>query len=82
MRLYVNTNEVPFLKDVLKDGIARTNDPIKCDRLCELLERVEICDQLQSNIKRSVKGSDDGQCCITLNGGYNDIAGVEDPDEV
>ena len=53
MRLYVNANEVPFLKDALHKVIADSHEPIEVDRLSDLLERVELCEELQKNVKRS-----------------------------
>lgn len=53
MRLYVNTNEVPFLKDALRNGIAKSETPIQHDRLSDLLERVVLCEELQKSERRA-----------------------------
>lgn len=53
MRLYINKNEVPFLKTALEEAITRTNTPIVAYRLSDLLERVILCEELQHNINRS-----------------------------
>ena len=55
MRLYVNTNEVPFLKKALRDGIMNSKQPIVQDRLSDLLERVELCEALQKSERRAKK---------------------------
>lgn len=55
MRLYVNRNEVPFLKHALQKVIATTDSQIESDRLSDLLERVELCEELQNNIRQANK---------------------------
>lgn len=53
MRLYVNTNEVPFLKDALEQGIHASNNPLVVDRLCDLLDRVQLCEELQKSERKA-----------------------------
>jgi hypothetical protein len=53
MRLFVNTKEVPFLKDALSLAIAQSETPIEYDRLNDLLERVVLCEELQERERRA-----------------------------
>lgn len=55
MRLYINTNEVPFLKDALRNSIANSDQPIVQDRCSDLLERIELCEALQKSERRAKK---------------------------
>lgn len=55
MRLYLNTNEVPFLKAALRNELARSETPIRYDRLSDLLERIELCEALQKSERRAKK---------------------------
>ena len=55
MRLYVNTREVPFLKDALCKQIQQATTPIEHDRLSDLLERVILCEDLQKSERRAKK---------------------------
>ena len=55
MRLYVNTKEVPFLKDALSKQIQQATTPIEHDRLSDLLERVILCEELQKSERRAKK---------------------------
>lgn len=59
MRLYVDTNDIPILKDALLDAIVQAIQPKVLDRLCVLFERVELCEQLQNNMKRSRENQND-----------------------
>jgi hypothetical protein len=62
MRLYVNTKEVPYLKNALRNAIAQTWDSETSTRLTELLERVSLCEDLQKNERRALN-----------KGGYIDV---------
>jgi hypothetical protein len=55
MRLYLNTKEVPFLKDALHKQIQQATTPIEHDRLSDLLERIELCEALQKSERRAKK---------------------------
>lgn len=65
MRLYVNDKEIPSLKSALQRQIVDLetiqtqtgdyNNQIVIDRLGDLLERVELCEALQNNHRRSDK---------------------------
>lgn len=60
MRLYVNENEIGMLKRALK-RLACT-EPVGCDdtvKAIQLFERVELCEQLQHNVKRSGGSNND-----------------------
>ena len=58
MRLYVNDNEVPYLKAavftylrVIKHSLH--SDPDIVQRVSNLCELIDLCDQLQGNMRRS-----------------------------
>lgn len=53
MRLYVNENEIDVLKLALDEAIKHHTTPIIVDRLSDLRERVELCDQLQHNERKA-----------------------------
>lgn len=55
MKLYVNTKEVPYLKDALRRAADQSNHPTYCDCLLNLLERVELCEALQKSERRAKK---------------------------
>lgn len=55
MRLYVNPGEVPLLKEALAKEIRQSSNANKRELLGELLGRVELCEKLQNNIKRSTR---------------------------
>ena len=55
MRLYVNPGEVPLLKEAFAKEIRQTSNANKRELLGELLGRVELCEKLQNNIKRSTR---------------------------
>ena len=55
MRLYINTNEVPALKDALIGALTTTDNPIVHTHLSNLFERVVLCEELQGNIKRATQ---------------------------
>lgn len=55
MRLYVNTKEVPFLKDAIRKQIQQATTPIELDRLSDLLERITLCEELQDSERRAKK---------------------------
>ena len=54
MRLYVNDNEIETLKRALRHLIS--DQPFQCDehiKANQLYERVELCEKLQKNCRRS-----------------------------
>lgn len=53
MRLYVNTKEVPFLKDALQKAITNGATYEEIRHLSELLARVTLCEELQNNERRA-----------------------------
>lgn len=57
MRLYVNLAEIPTLKRALK---RLANSPLvdDIDHAKRLLERVELCEQLQNNERRGGETND------------------------
>lgn len=55
MRLYVNTKEVMFLKGAPRNEIKNAKQPVQHDRLCDILERVELCEALQKSERRAKK---------------------------
>lgn len=52
MRLYVNAKEVPFLKNALRDAVIKSAGLDELQSLQRLLERVELCEELQDNERR------------------------------
>lgn len=55
MRLYVNTKEVPLLKQALIECIHQSQTQIERDRYVNLLERVILCEELQKSERRAKK---------------------------
>ena len=53
MRLYVNKKETPLLKRALRNYMKRTQKLENRERVACLLERVELCENLQDNKKRA-----------------------------
>lgn len=53
MRLYVNTKEVPFLKNALRSAIDQTESQVCSNHLEALLERVVLCEELQKSERRT-----------------------------
>lgn len=53
MRLYVNTKEVPFLKDALQRAVATGATREEIVHLSALLERVVLCEALQKSERRA-----------------------------
>lgn len=58
MRLYVNTKEVPFLKDALQKAITLGATCEEITHLSELLERVTLCEKLQKSERRAKEKED------------------------
>lgn len=54
MRLFVNTKEVPFLKNALRNALNQSASSEVISNLEELLERVELCERLQNNERRAI----------------------------
>lgn len=52
MRLYVNAKEVPYLKNALRDAVIKSSGLEEMQSLQRLLERVELCEELQDNERR------------------------------
>lgn len=53
MRLYVNVNEIDVLKRAINREIKHTGEAVEYERLSNLLERIELCEKLQDNQRRS-----------------------------
>lgn len=53
MRLYVNTKEVPLLKDALQGAMDRCESVKTYKSLVALFERVELCEELQKSERRA-----------------------------
>lgn len=53
MRLYVNTREVPYLKNAIRNAIDQSSTPGVRSDLEALLERVELCEALQKSERRA-----------------------------
>lgn len=53
MKLFVNKKETPLLKRALRSYLKRTQSTENHDRIACLLERIELCEQLQDNKERA-----------------------------
>ena len=54
MRLYINTKEIPTLKKALRSVTRCELTDEEEQQIFSLYERVELCESLQNNVKKSV----------------------------
>jgi len=60
MRLYVNENEIDALKTAIINRAERIETPLtEREKLTALYQRVELCEQLQHNVKRAGGSNND-----------------------